>query len=95
MCQQLYHRYLDCGHITRANLQRCSEAKAGIPRRKRFRCYEGVESPPKYKRGIPEQHIDKKDGMCPSCAVALYEEFNALLKKRADEELTAEMKESL
>lgn len=31
--------------------------------------------------------------MCGDCAVALYEESNALLKKWADEELATEMKE--
>lgn len=97
MCQQLYHRYLDCGHIDRAKLQRCPEAEAGIPRRKRSRCYESREFTRGNKwvipRVIPESHIDEKAGMCGDCAVALYEESNALLKKWADEELATEMKE--
>lgn len=96
MCQQLYHRYMDCGHLSRAKLERCPEAEAGTPRRKRLRCYEGVECTSKTQRGIPESHIDRKDGMCPTCAVTLYEEFNAVLKRWEDEvELAAEIKMTL
>lgn len=85
MCQQYYHKYTDCGHTVRARLHRCPEAEAGIPRPKRLRCYEGVEPTPKYKRAIPEERMDSKEGMCSSCSVALHEEFNALMRKRAEE----------
>lgn len=96
MCQQLYHRYLDCGHLARAKLERCPEAEAGIPRRKRFHCYECAECTSKNQRGIPESRIGRKDGMCPTCAVTLYEEFKAVFKRWEDEEdLAAKMKMSL